>query len=123
MKPYVLIGHSYGTIVTIEAYVKLQQLGYNNCKLILIDGSPVMMKAMCQKQLVSEDDVNIQMTLLGGLLSQIIPLPDLLKHKARVHSPNTINVQPFILLIFISSFVYRKNWKNVNRTRKEFGIY
>lgn len=76
-----MVAHSYGTIIAIEVMRQMQQLGYNNGKLILIDGSPSMMKEMTKMQLISDDDDYIQLTVLGGLMSQVIPLPDVLKHK------------------------------------------
>lgn len=78
-----MVTHSFGCFMAIEVAAQLEKLGYE-CKLYSIDGSPKMMKDLTEKQFgVVVDDELLQGIILSTLINQILPLPDILKHKVR----------------------------------------
>lgn len=81
-KELIFVAHSYGTVIAMEIVLKLEELNYR-CKLYLIDGSPTLIKSIISKQFPIDDDLTIQFTVLSLLANQLLPLPDVLKHKVR----------------------------------------
>ncbi|XP_063988184.1 fatty acid synthase-like [Diachasmimorpha longicaudata] len=69
---FLLVGYSYGSLVAIELARRLEAEAYTG-KLILIDGSPLFMKAIKDQQLASENNDELQTNILVGIADIAAP--------------------------------------------------
>lgn len=96
-EPLTIVAHSFGAVVAGELMASLEQLGYNGT-LIFIDGSPLLMKELGSKQLQFENELQLQMGVLFGLMSQVFPQTDILKYKVS-HKSSCVFEMIFILFL------------------------
>ncbi|XP_046739713.1 fatty acid synthase-like [Diprion similis] len=69
---FVIAGYSFGTLVAIELARRLESEGLSG-RLVLIDGSPDHMKALCNQHLILDDEAQLQSILLLELMDTIGP--------------------------------------------------
>ena len=72
-KNFVLVGYSFGSLVTIELARILEEKGFNG-RLVLIDGSPDLVKAIVDQQLSSQSDEELENSVLLGIMNIIAPM-------------------------------------------------
>lgn len=71
-RDFTVIGYSFGSMVAIELVRKLENEGLSG-KLILIDGSPEMLKLIQSQQLASNSDEELQSNVLLGMMDMMSP--------------------------------------------------
>ncbi|XP_046609412.1 fatty acid synthase-like isoform X1 [Neodiprion virginianus] len=69
---FVIAGYSFGTLVAIELARRLESEGLSG-RLVLIDGSPDHMKALCNQHLILDNEAELQSILLLELMDAISP--------------------------------------------------
>lgn len=79
-EPFVLVAYSFGSLVGVELTALLEKNGYNG-KLILIDGSPKMIKQLLQQQLVTDSEAMFETTAMCAVMSLYMPWEDVVRHK------------------------------------------
>ncbi|XP_033230408.1 fatty acid synthase-like [Belonocnema kinseyi] len=72
IKNVVLVGYSFGSLVTIELARILEDKGFN-CRLVLIDGSPDFVQAIKNQHIASRSDKELQNNVLMGILNFLAP--------------------------------------------------
>ncbi|XP_053598737.1 fatty acid synthase [Microplitis demolitor] len=71
-RDFVIAGYSFGSLVAIELARKLEAQGLTG-RLVLIDGSPDLMKAIKEQQLSSSSDEELATNVLVGIIDLIAP--------------------------------------------------
>ncbi|XP_023289558.1 fatty acid synthase [Orussus abietinus] len=71
-RSFVIAGYSFGTLIAIELARMLEAEGLNG-RLILIDGSPELMKAIISQHLTSTNEGDFQNTVLLGVMDMVAP--------------------------------------------------
>lgn len=77
-----LVAHSFGTLVALELASMLEELGYIG-KLVLVDGSPDMVKQTVNEEFQNQTTDELQISLLFKLVTHMLPLSDLLPYRVR----------------------------------------
>lgn len=83
---FTILAHSFGTMVAMEVATLLESMGYVG-RLIFVDGSATFVKKLVGRQLDTEDDFQLEMSILFRALSRIIPNEIFLKYKVLHHFP------------------------------------
>ncbi|XP_046739716.1 fatty acid synthase-like [Diprion similis] len=71
-RDFVIAGYSFGSLVAIELARRLESKGFSG-RLVLIDGSPDHMKALCIEHLIVDDDAQLQTLLLLEFMDAVDP--------------------------------------------------
>ena len=69
---FTVVGYSFGSLVAIELVRKLEAEGMVG-KLIVIDGSPDLMKEIKKQHLKSKSDEELQNNILLGMMDTLHP--------------------------------------------------
>ncbi|XP_046609411.1 fatty acid synthase-like [Neodiprion virginianus] len=69
---FVIAGYSFGSLVAIEIVRHLESKGFSG-RLVLIDGSPDYMKALCSEHIIVDDDAQMQSLLLLEFMDAVDP--------------------------------------------------
>ncbi|CAH1965284.1 unnamed protein product [Acanthoscelides obtectus] len=82
--PIRLVAYSYGTVVALELAYALESLGYTPGTVVLIDGSPTMMKELLKKEMDVAEDHIFQTLLICHLMSFYLTSELVVKNYERI---------------------------------------
>lgn len=71
-KSFTIVGYSFGSLVAIELTRQLESMGKQG-RLILIDGSPKLMKLLVSQHLIGQTDEDLQNNVLLGICDVAMP--------------------------------------------------
>ncbi|XP_046608837.1 fatty acid synthase-like [Neodiprion virginianus] len=71
-RDFAIAGYSFGSMVAIELARRLESKGFSG-RLVLIDGSPDYMKALCSEHIIVDDDAQMQSLLLLKFMDAVDP--------------------------------------------------
>ncbi|XP_046739717.1 fatty acid synthase-like [Diprion similis] len=71
-RDFVIAGYSFGSLVAIELARRLESKGFSG-RLVLIDGSPDHMKALCSRHLIVDDEARLQTLWLLEFMDTVDP--------------------------------------------------
>ncbi|XP_023313670.1 fatty acid synthase-like [Trichogramma pretiosum] len=71
-RDFLVVGYSFGSMIAIEIVRRLEATGMTG-KLIIVDGSPELMKRVQNQQLASNSDEELQSNVLLGMMDILSP--------------------------------------------------
>nr|CAI5818381.1 unnamed protein product [Callosobruchus analis] len=112
--PIRLVSYSYGTIIALEVAHALESLGYAPGTVVLIDGSPAMLREVFRQTRDVDDEDLFQTLFICHVMSFYLPPDVIAKHREQILNCNNLDERIHTAFEIVISVVPLEN-PNYNR--------